>query len=207
MKTIVLLLVVVAGSVGCSKNTLLPPTDPSLTVSSVSPNAGLADGDTAVVVAGTGFRAGATVTIGGAPAFVTSNSVSGLGVIAHAHAPGLADVVVTNPNGVPVTLTGAFTYQATVYVLTASPDVVTAGAPLTVSWLVPSGRSASDWIGLFRADTASTSYEDGWWQYTNGAPSGALTINAPLQAGSYEFRYLLNDGYVDAARSTVTVTQ
>jgi hypothetical protein len=204
MKIIAMLLVVAAGSVGCSKTNLLPPTDTSLTISSVSPSTGFADVETAVVISGSGFHAGATVTIGGAPALVTSNSVSVLKAMARPHAPGLADVVVTNPNGVPVTLTAAFTYQEVV--LTATPDVVTAGAPLTVSWLVPGARSTADWIGLFRADASNISDEDGWWTYTNGASSGALTIEAPRQPGSYEFRYLLNDGYADIARSRFTVT-
>ena len=64
---------------------------------------------TTVVVPASRMRA-----IGGAPA-LSPNNVGVLGVIAHAHAPGLADVV-TNPNGVPVTLTGAFTYHGGVCV-------------------------------------------------------------------------------------------
>ena len=40
----------------------------------------------------------------------------------------------------------------------------------------------------------------GW---TDGATSGTFTLSAPTQAGQYEFRYLLNDGYGDAARSSL----
>jgi hypothetical protein len=44
------------------------------------------------------------------------------------------------------------------------------------------------------------------WRYASGATSGSFTVTAPTQSGSYEFRYLLTDGYTDVARSnTVTV--
>ncbi len=45
-----------------------------------------------------------------------------------------------------------------------------------------------------------------WWSYTNGATSGSRSLTAPTQAGQYEFRYFLQDGYTLAVRSnTVTV--
>jgi len=103
------------------------------------------------------------------------------------------------PVPVPVALQGVS--------LTSNPSVVTAGGQLGVSWVAPSGRSAWDWIGLFKVADPSTSYENGWWQYTNGAVSGTLTLSAPTQPGEYEFRYLVDDGFNEAARSTrVTVT-
>jgi hypothetical protein len=43
--------------------------------------------------------------------------------------------------------------------------------------------------------------------YTNGVTSGTLTLSAGSETGQFEFRYLLDDGYVDASRSSqVTVT-
>jgi Galactose oxidase-like, Early set domain/Viral BACON domain len=91
------------------------------------------------------------------------------------------------------------------YTLTASPSTVTAGGSLTVSWTAPSGRPTTDWIGLYQVGDPNTSYL--WWTYTNGATSGSSSLSAPATAGQYEFRYLLNDGFSDAARSNaVTVT-
>ena len=74
-----------------------------------------------------------------------------------------------------------------------------------MSWTASTGRPL-DWISLFRVGDPNTAYDD--YKYTNGATSGTFTLSAPTQAGQYEFRYLLNDGYSDAARSgPVTVSQ
>ena len=54
---------------------------------------------------------------------------------------------------------------------------------------------------MFRTGEPDTAY--GWWEYTYAATSGTLTLTAPSQAGQYEFRYLLDDEYIDAARSSL----
>src|SRR5437773_2721955 len=91
------------------------------------------------------------------------------------------------------------------YALTASAVTITAGAALSITWSAPSGRPASDWIALYKIGDANTGYI--WWQYTAGATSGTASLTAPAQAGSYEFRYLLDNGYADAARSAaITVS-
>jgi hypothetical protein len=104
---------------------------------------------------------------------------------------------------------GESAYSNVVYmseiILTASPSTVAPGGTLTVSWAAPSGGHATDWIGLYGVDDPNTSY--GWWSYTNGATSGSFTLSAPSQAGQYEFRYLLQNGFTDAAQSNaVTVS-
>ena len=92
------------------------------------------------------------------------------------------------------------------YTLTPAPLAVNTGSPLAISWTAPAGRPATDWIGLYRVGDPNTAY--GWWAYTSGATSGTLNLTSPSQAGQYEFRYLLNNGYQDSARSAaVTVTQ
>ncbi len=98
-----------------------------------------------------------------------------------------------------VTVSGASTYMVTTPQSSVAP-----GGALSVSWTAPAGRPATDWVGLFRIGIPNTAF--GWWQYTNGAPSGTFTLAAPGEAGEYEFRYLLEDGFTDAARSgAVTV--
>jgi hypothetical protein len=106
---------------------------------------------------------------------------------------------VTNPGGQSGTLTGGYTYE--VVILTVSSNRVAPGSQLSVSWVAPGGRSTGDWIGFFRVGSPSTTYLQGWWDYTNAARSGTFTFNAPDQPGEYEFRYLVDDGFVDAARS------
>ena len=84
------------------------------------------------------------------------------------------------------------------YTVTASTDLVAPGDELSVGWTASSGKPL-DWVSIFRVGTGNTAY--GWYEYTNGATSGTFTLSAPTQAGQYEFRYLLNDGYSDVARS------
>jgi len=85
-----------------------PSTAPKLNV--IQPNTGSPSGGNAVIITGSNLTRGMTVTIGGAPATITSsNSVS-----IHATTPsgtGVADLVVTNSIGQSATLRGAFTYS------------------------------------------------------------------------------------------------
>ena len=85
------------------------------------------------------------------------------------------------------------------YSLAASPGEVSPGGTVTVNWTAPAGRPASDWIGLYKVGASSQAY--GWWRYTNGAASGSFSVPMPAEAGSYEFRYLLNNGFTESARS------
>jgi hypothetical protein len=118
--------------------------------------------------------------------------------IVPAHAAGPADVEVTNPGGSGGTLTAAFTYSVDEpYTVTPSTDVVDAGGQMSGSWTAPAAR-AGDWLALFRL---GGSYEDDWWGDTNDATSGRRTLTAPTRPGQYEFRYLLDDGFLEAARS------
>jgi hypothetical protein len=175
----------------------------AMQVSSIEPTRGLIG--TTIRIAGSGFAFGAVATMDGVPVIHSTLSGAALWVTVPIHALGTVDVTVTNPGGQRRTLPRAFTYEeATV---TASAGSVTAGGPLSVTWVTPSGRSNWDWIGLFKVGASNESYEHGWWGYTNGLTSGTLITTAPLQPGQYEFRYFVEDGLVEATRSAmVTVT-
>jgi hypothetical protein len=85
----------------------------------VSPGKGSTLGQATVTILGGNFIAGASVTFGGTAA--TNVNVANPATITcttPAHAPGAVNVVVTNPDGLSGTLTGAFTY--------ITPPVVTA---------------------------------------------------------------------------------
>lgn len=173
----------------------------NMTVAAISPTTGVS-GET-VRVTGSGFVSGATVVLGGAAAKVTSITDSVIVATIPVNAAGITDVVVTNRGGQTETLTGAFTYQ--VVTLTASSNLVTPEGELSVTWEAPGGRSSSDWIMFLNVGSPNTSYVTNWWEYTNGATHGTFKLKAPSRPGNYEFRYLLDDGFNDAARST-TVT-
>ncbi|MEP6915678.1 MAG: IPT/TIG domain-containing protein [Acidobacteriota bacterium] len=196
-----------AMNLGCDKSVSAPtsPALSALTVSAVSPTAGATNLASQIDVAGTGFLPGAALTLGGLAATVTSVTSTHILARTPIHAAGTVDVVVTNPDGQRAALTGSYTFEMVAVSLSASPSIVTSGDQLTVSWSAPSGRPDLDWIGLFKIGVPSTSYATGWWDYIHGGASGTLTLSAPAQPGEYEFRYLLDDGFIDVARSPVRV--
>ena len=102
----------------------------------------------------------------------------------------------TGPTQIETTLT---------VILTVDSSVVVPGGRLSVSWEAPNRQPRNDWIGLFKVEDPNEAYESGWWSYTSGQPSGTLFLNEPSRPGQYQFRYLLDDDYIDVARAVVTV--
>ena len=168
--------------------TPLPPTAPSApsapTVTAISPSTGSTARPTPVTISGTGFVAGATVTVDVVAVRVTVVNSTTITAIVPAHAAGRADVVVTNPGGSGGTLPVAFTYSIDQpFTLTPSTNVIDAGGQMSVSWTAPGGRSG-DWIAVFRV---GASYEDDWYGVTHGATSGSHTVTAPTRPGNTSF--------------------
>lgn len=87
-----------------------------------------------------------------------------------------------------------------VYTITSSTNTVAPGGELSVSWTASTGKPL-DWIGLFKVGDWNGAH--GWSRYTDGATSGTSALSAPSQAGEYEFRYLLDNGVTDVARSSL----
>jgi hypothetical protein len=81
-----------------------------VSVAAVVPVTGSTGGSTPVKITGSGFQAGATVMLGGVvvEAMVVDGGTIRLSTTAHA--AGLADVVVTNPDGGEGRLAGAFSF-------------------------------------------------------------------------------------------------
>ncbi len=116
----------------------------------------------------------------------------------------LASVTLTVPPTIPPTIPST---NPTTYALQANPPAVQAGQKIALTWSAPGGRLAKDWIGLFKVGVDNTAFDPSRWIYTNAATAGTYEVTAPSASGNYEFRYLLNDGYVKAANSNaVTVT-
>lgn len=64
---------------------------------------------------------------------------------------------------------------------------------MTVSFTAPRNRDRSrDWIGLYESGASNRSYEA--YKYTSGDRTGFVTFRID-EPGTYEFRYLLNNGY------------
>ena len=92
-----------------------PPPGPAggtPSVSALSPIKGSTAGGTSLRITGGGFQPGATVTLGDQPGTTTVENSATLHVTTPAHATGLVDVVVTNPNGLTSRLAGGYTYAS-----------------------------------------------------------------------------------------------
>ncbi|MEP7305211.1 MAG: IPT/TIG domain-containing protein [Acidobacteriota bacterium] len=179
---------------------------------SISPTVGVI-GEQASV-AGTGFLSGATVTLDGVEARVIRLTSTSIIAITPVHVAGTVDVVVTNPGGQRATLTGGYTFVPFgAFSVAASPNVVTSGGQLTMSWVAPSGRGClggGDYVTLAHVGDpditeAANGHSDLWYEHLCAAASGTLRLPAPPEPGQYEFRYMVGDAGVVARSSPVTV--
>ncbi|MEW5976690.1 MAG: choice-of-anchor V domain-containing protein [Acidobacteriota bacterium] len=99
----------------------VPPSQGLATISGVTPSSGPVTGGTPVIISGSGFEPGASVSVGGVAAtevIVVSGSQINA-VVPQAMAAGTADIVVTNPASPSVTLAGGFRYT---HQITAAPS-------------------------------------------------------------------------------------
>lgn len=105
------LIAIPLGSSGCG-DFPAEPSQPALAIAGISPESGPEGGGTVVLIWGTGFQNGATVTFGRTAATdVVLVSSTGITAIAPAHAEGVVDVAVENVDGQRSVLTGSYTYQ------------------------------------------------------------------------------------------------
>ena len=89
------------------------PADAVPIVTDVMPTSGPVEGTTRVVIAGSNFVNGATVSFGGVPATgVLFGNSNFLFAVAPAHGAGAVDVIVTNPDSQSGTLPNSYTYDA-----------------------------------------------------------------------------------------------
>jgi hypothetical protein len=111
--------------------------NPAPTVTGISPASGPAAGGTSVTITGTGFAAGATVTLGGVAATgVTVVNATSITATTAAHAGAVVNVVITNPDTQSGTLTNGFTYVNPAPTLTSiapSSGLTTGGLAITLT--------------------------------------------------------------------------
>jgi len=162
-------------------------------VTSVSPNRGPASGGTNVTIAGSNFKAGATVTFGGAACDgVTVVSTSQVTCTTPAHYPATVDVTVRNPDGQSGTLLRGFTYEADVASLSlpntggGQHDIVQvpvnaanvqglAAASLTVAF---------DSSVLSARDASTGNLTPGWSVAANTNTSGQIRVSMASPGGT-----------------------
>jgi hypothetical protein len=198
---------------------LFPPT-----LISVTPNTGFIVGGTVVDLAGLNFRSGATVTFNGTPATVVSITPTHIIVNTPAHASGVVDVTVTNPDLQFSTLVGGFTYlEILLAAVNASGGSIYSSDGLTWSAGagLPLGITAITWaeeLGVFIAMGAAgfgaTSPDGHVWasfvipvrSLTTLAWSGSLAVAAPNGGeaglssvdGTTWVDHTINDGFFGA---------
>ncbi len=180
------------GAAGDATDT--PVSYPAPTVTSITPASGSAAGGTGVMLAGTHFLDGATVTIGSDATGVTAESQLQINATTSATPAGVADVTVTNPDGQSATLADGFTYTCS-YTLSDDPapfGPIGGAATVTITAIAPScGWSATS--------------ADAWITLTPPA--------AGVGSGSVDYSVAPNDsplartGSIDVNGATVTITQ
>jgi hypothetical protein len=103
----------------------------------------------------------------------------------------LRDSYVDVSESAPVTVTA--------FSVTAGADWVYRGAPMKVSFTAPAGQTMHDWIALYRVGEPASEYL--WFAFTNGAATGSFTGDCELEPGTYEYRYMIDNGFTVAAES------
>jgi len=84
--------------------------------------------------------------------------------------------------------------------LQSGTTYVKRGGEIPASWALLSGdRSTKDWIGLYAAGAKNEDFLT--WKYVADADQGRMTLQAPDKPGTYEMRYLLDNGYEAVATS------
>ncbi len=160
------------------------------TPTAINPTSGPMAGGTVVTISGTGFRAGATVSIGGAAATgVTVVSAASITATTPAHACGTVNVVVTNTDGQSGTLTNVFSYTSPQPPTGLSPNgTVLPGSTtsVTLSWAAVSG--ATQYAVRVQDNTDGTLRDPRNNCGTNTiylcvGPVLATTYSVPVQAG------------------------
>jgi hypothetical protein len=77
--------------------------------------------------------------------------------------------------------------------LTASPVGAAPGGTLNVAWQNISAPTPLDWVGLYAAGAADTSYITRWYSGGRSSDHTLKTLPADLNPGEYELRLFTND--------------
>jgi hypothetical protein len=169
---------------------------PAPTLTAVAPATGPVAGGTVVTLTGTAFRAGATVSFGGAAATAVSvASATSITCTAPAHAAGAVDVTVTNADAKSATKAAAYTYAApapTLASLSPASGAAAGGTSVTLTGTGFAGAATVTFGGAAATGVtvaSSTSVTATTPAHAAGAVDVVLTIGGtPLTlAGAYTY--------------------
>lgn len=181
-------------SVVSNSTTATPGAPPQITA--VTPAAGPATGGTALSITGKNFAAGSTVRVGGrtatnitvvSPTQITASTPDGT--------EGTVNVVVESPNGQTNIAQNAFTYQATVPVITdVTPSVLPADpAPFEIK-----GYDFAAAATVLVGDTPATGVSVGPKKITASTPTG-------LAPGVYDVTVTNAEGFSSVMRDAIRI--
>jgi IPT/TIG domain len=132
----------------------------TLSVNSVSPISGPAEGGTSVTISGSNFQSGMSVSFGGfATSSITVSNSTTIKAITPTHSSGSVTVTVTNPAGQSATLSSGFTFHSVDLVWSAP-----ASTPVPITgYNVYRAMSSGGPFGRLNGSTpiSNTSYSDG----------------------------------------------
>lgn len=148
------------------------------TISAVTPASGAAQGGTRITITGQYFLQGASVRLGGVPAFaVTVTSPTTATAITNSSAPGAVDVVLVNPDTQSGTLTAGYTYEGAPSLTSLSPiSGSTAGG--TVVTIIGAGflPNTAVTFGTIASPTVTRVSNTELTAVTPASPVGVVTV-------------------------------
>jgi uncharacterized repeat protein (TIGR03803 family) len=174
------------------------PAGPIPTITGISPPTGASLGGTPVSISGTGFLAGATATIGGVPAAVTSVTPTEVQATTGPHAPATVEVAVTNPDSGSTALLCSYTYSCP----SGSPTATVSG-----SATICAGNSTNLSVALTGTGPWTLSWADGFVQSGIGSNPATRSVS-PSTTTTYSVSSVTDTkcvGFVSGS-AKVTVT-
>jgi uncharacterized repeat protein (TIGR01451 family) len=187
----------------------LTASGPAVTAA-LSPNSGPGGGGTAVTITGTAFVSGGSlgVTFGGVAATaVTVVNATTITCTTPPHASGVVDVVITNGDGQPTTVTNGFTYDVSPVVSGIRPNT---GSTAGAGGVIIEGTNLGTVTAVNFGGSAGTIVYSSPTQLTVTAPAhaaGVVNVAVTNSAGTYTitngYSYIAND---DAARDFFVAT-
>jgi uncharacterized delta-60 repeat protein len=178
------------------------------TITTVAPSSGPVAGGTAITITGTGFQAGATVSIGGVAA--TSIVVSGattITAVTGAHAAGVVDVIVSNPDLGTVTKAAGFTYTQS-----SLPGVSLDRASLAFAVATTGVATSGPFVGTItppqNVRLAQTGAGVVSWTAKSNQPWLLISPGSGTVPGGFKVTASVEDGLPpgNSASGTITVT-